>query len=86
MVPHRFKYRFCLFSAMNAYVLDFSCLYGARVFWLLLWTHLWRVLILKILSVVREFMNVFPDELLDFRRLERLNFGIELIPRADLSQ
>ncbi|GJU11108.1 hypothetical protein Tco_1133504 [Tanacetum coccineum] len=55
---------------------------GAKVFWLLLWTHLWRVLILKIFFV-REFADVFPDELPGLPLAREIEFGIELIPGAE---
>ncbi|GJS58563.1 hypothetical protein Tco_0653347 [Tanacetum coccineum] len=45
-------------SAMNS-LLDS---HGCQGFCILLWTHLWRDLILKNLSVFLEFADVFPDE------------------------
>ncbi|GJT16615.1 putative nucleotidyltransferase, ribonuclease H [Tanacetum coccineum] len=61
--------------------LDFSM--GAKVFWLLLWTHLWRVLILKIFLLFVNRYMFFPDELPGLPPAREIEFGIELIPGAE---
>ncbi|GKF77548.1 hypothetical protein Tco_0230018, partial [Tanacetum coccineum] len=56
---------------------------GAKVFWLRVMDTSLESPNIENLSVIREFADVFPDELPGLPPAREIEFGIELIPGAE---